>query len=384
MSTSTGGVKAQQRRNSRKASSPNLKGHAAIACLVLGCGYIVYSNVFGASIYPSVNNAAYEAPVVRRSWSSIARTPAPTTIANVPADFPEGAPVISPPATIAAVNSIMFNERFAASAPQSVASRAIEAPKLAVAAPPAELPNLAEAGKEAAPKKEIASTSVQVALATPTPSAASALRSADTKTAKAGASVRDMAQRAKAAVMSVGSGEKPGIVEKLWGKEPPRSSLLAFASANVSATGSVSGSAVKEQNPMLGGSPPYDRQTAVYDISAKTVYLPDGTKLEAHSGLGFKMDDVRYAHVRMQGVTPPHIYELSPRESLFHGVPALRLNPIGGEDKIFGRDGLLAHTYMLGGNGQSNGCVSFKDYYTFLNAYKNQGIRKLAVVARVE
>ena len=78
------------------------------------------------------------------------------------------------------------------------------------------------------------------------------------------------------------------------------------------------------------------------------VYLPDGTQLEAHSGLGSKMDDPRYSHVRMQGVTPPHIYELKPREALFHGVPALRLNPIGGEDKIFGRDGLLAHTYMLG------------------------------------
>src|SRR5712672_1900046 len=124
MSTSTGGVKAQQRRNSRKASSPNFKGHAAIACLVLGCGYTVYSNVFGASIYPSVNNAAHEAPVVRPTSSSIARTPAP--------------------ATIAAVNSIMFNERFAASAPQSVPSRVVEAPKLAVAPPPADLPNLAE------------------------------------------------------------------------------------------------------------------------------------------------------------------------------------------------------------------------------------------------
>src|SRR5258705_9336357 len=175
MSTSTGGVKAQQRRNSRKASSPNLKGHAAIACLVLGCGYTVYSNVFGASIYPSVNNAAYEAPVIQRTSSSIARTPAPATIINnVRADFPEGAPVISPPATTAAVNSIMFNERFAASAPQSVPSRVVETPKLAVAPPPAELPNLAEAGKEAAPKKEKASTSVHVALATPTPSAASA------------------------------------------------------------------------------------------------------------------------------------------------------------------------------------------------------------------
>ena len=126
------------------------------------------------------------------------------------------------------------------------------------------------------------------------------------------------------------------------------------------------------------------RTTAVYDVSAKTVYLPDGTRLEAHSGLGSKMDDARYAHVRMQGVTPPHIYELKPREALFHGVPALRLNPVGGEDKIFGRDGLLAHTYMLGGNGQSNGCVSFKDYYAFLDAYKNKGIRKLAVLAKVE
>ena len=48
----------------------------------------------------------------------------------------------------------------------------------------------------------------------------------------------------------------------------------------------------------------------------------------------------------MQGVTPPHIYDLTPREALFHGVPALRLNPVGGEDKIFGRTGLLAHTYM--------------------------------------
>ena len=381
MSTSTGGVEAQQRRNSRKASSPNFKGHAAIACLVLGCGYTVYSNVFGASIYPSVNNAAHEAPVVWRTSSSIARTVPPATVTrNVFADLPESAPAMPPSATIAAVNSIMFNERFAAAAPQSEPSRVVDAPKLAVAPAPAE-PKLAEAPKvkQGAPTK--ASASVQVALATP---AASAPRSGETKTAKAGASVRDMALRAKAAVMSVASGEKPGIVEKLWGKEPPHGSLLAFASADVSATGSISGSGVKEQNPMLGGSPPYDRQTAVYDISAKTVYLPDGTKLEAHSGLGDKMDDVRSAQVRMRGVTPPHIYELSPRESLFHGVPALRLNPIGGEDKIFGRDGLLAHTYMLGGNGQSNGCVSFKDYYAFLNAYKNQGIRKLAVVGKVE
>jgi hypothetical protein len=86
----------------------------------------------------------------------------------------------------------------------------------------------------------------------------------------------------------------------------------------------------------------------------------------------------------MHGATPPHLYELEPREALFHGVPALRLKPVGGEEAIYGRTGLLAHTYMLGPNGDSNGCVSFKDYYAFLNAYRNGGIKRLAVVARVE
>jgi Protein of unknown function (DUF2778) len=196
---------------------------------------------------------------------------------------------------------------------------------------------------------------------------------------KSGTSIRDMAQRAKAAVMSIGQ-QKPSMVEKLWGKEPSHGALLAYASADASITGSI----VQEQNPMYGGKPPYDKETAVYVITSKTVYLPDGAQLEAHSGLGSKMDDTRYAHVRMQGVTPPHIYTLKPRETLFHGVPALRLTPVGGEDKIFGRDGLLAHTYMLGGTGQSNGCVSFRDYYAFLDAYKSKGIRKLAVIATLD
>ena len=182
--------------------------------------------------------------------------------------------------------------------------------------------------------------------------------------------------------MSIASNEKQTMVEKLWGKQPAAGGFLAYASADASVTGSIIDT--RSQNPMMGGAPPYDRQTAVYDIAAKMVYLPDGTRLEAHSGLGSKMDDVRYSHVRMQGVTPPHIYELKPREALFHGVPALRLTPIGGEEKIHGRDGLLAHSYMLGPSGQSNGCVSFKDYYAFLDAYKNKGIRRLAVLAKVQ
>jgi Tlde1 domain len=127
----------------------------------------------------------------------------------------------------------------------------------------------------------------------------------------------------------------------------------------------------------------YDRETAIYDISARTVYLPDGTRLEAHSGLGDKLDDPRYVSERMVGPTPPHLYELELREASFHGVQALRLNPVGGEGEIYGRAGLLAHPYMLGPNGASNGCVSVKDYEAFLRAYQNGEIRRLAVVSRL-
>ena len=114
----------------------------------------------------------------------------------------------------------------------------------------------------------------------------------------------------------------------------------------------------------------YNRLTAVYDISAHTVYLPDGTRLEAHSGLGDRLDNPRFVSERDRGPTPPGVYELTLRESLFHGVQALRLTPVG-DDDVFGRSGLLAHPYMLGPNGDSNGCVSFKNYDTFLRAYQN-------------
>jgi len=199
-----------------------------------------------------------------------------------------------------------------------------------------------------------------------------------------GAVVRDMAQRAKAAVMSLASNDRQAMVEKLWGKPSANGPLLAFASADANVTGSLGEGPGRSQNPALGGSAPYDRSTAVYDISARMVYLPDGTRLEAHSGLGNKLDDPSSANVKMRGVTPPHIYELKPRETLFHGVQALRLTPMGGDDAIYGRTGLLAHTFMLGPNGDSNGCVSFRDYDAFLNAYRNQGIKRLAVVARID
>ncbi|UXN61332.1 DUF2778 domain-containing protein [Phyllobacterium zundukense] len=123
-------------------------------------------------------------------------------------------------------------------------------------------------------------------------------------------------------------------------------------------------------------------RTAVYSIEAKTVYLPNGERLEAHSGLGPMLDNPRYVHKRMRGATPPHTYNLTMREKLFHGVQAIRLNPVE-PGKIFGRDGLLAHTYMLGPRGDSNGCVSIKDYRRFLAAFKRGEITQLVVVARM-
>jgi len=125
----------------------------------------------------------------------------------------------------------------------------------------------------------------------------------------------------------------------------------------------------------------FDAYTAVYDLSAHTVYLPNGAKLEAHSGLGEWRDDARHVDEKDRGPTPPHFYDLTLREEPFHGVQALRLSPEGGPDAIFGREGLLAHTYMLGPNGDSNGCVSFRNYDAFLEAYQAGLVKHLAVVA---
>ncbi len=119
---------------------------------------------------------------------------------------------------------------------------------------------------------------------------------------------------------------------------------------------------------------------AIYDIAAGTVYLPSGERLEAHSGLGAMRDNPRYVDQKMRGPTPPHTYDLTMRESLFHGVEAIRLHPVGGPEQIHGRVGLLAHTYMLGKRGDSNGCVSFKDYRRFLAAFKRGDVKRLVVV----
>jgi Protein of unknown function (DUF2778) len=123
----------------------------------------------------------------------------------------------------------------------------------------------------------------------------------------------------------------------------------------------------------------YDNLTAVYDISAHVVYLPHGLSLEAHSGIGSLKDDPEHVSVPNAGATPPAIYELKPRERLFHGVQALRMIPAEGSITN-GRSGLLAHSYMLGPNGDSNGCVSIRNYDRFLKAFNDGEVNRLVVV----
>jgi hypothetical protein len=122
-----------------------------------------------------------------------------------------------------------------------------------------------------------------------------------------------------------------------------------------------------------------ESHTAIYDITAHVVYLPSGERLEAHSGLGTNLDNPQSVGVKGRGSTPPNVYDLVLRKQLFHGVRAIRLVPVG-EGKMFGRDGMLAHSYMLGPNGQSNGCVSFSNYPAFLNAYMKGEVDRLVVV----
>jgi Protein of unknown function (DUF2778) len=162
------------------------------------------------------------------------------------------------------------------------------------------------------------------------------------------------------------------LLQKLADLFPPRITLASLAP-----DGGLVGSGPDLTS--LG----YDNLTAVYDISARAVYLPNGSRLEAHSGFGRLMDDPNHVSERMVGATPPALYDLKPRERLFHGIEAIRMIPVDGNATL-GRSGLLAHSYMLGPNGDSNGCVSIKDYERFLRAFKEGEIKRLVVVPSLD
>lgn len=123
-------------------------------------------------------------------------------------------------------------------------------------------------------------------------------------------------------------------------------------------------------------------KVAYYDISAGVVHMPNGEKLEAHSGIGEMRDNPKYTHVTMRGPTPPGTYKLSMRESLFHGVAAIRLTPTNGIAPK-GRVGLLAHSYLLRRRGDSHGCVAFADYKRFLRAFQSGQVDTMIIVPKM-
>ena len=148
---------------------------------------------------------------------------------------------------------------------------------------------------------------------------------------------------------------EPGIFDKLFG-DPDRAAKAVIAA-----------------NP----------KTVLYDIARRAVYMPDGERLEAHSGFGQYLDDPQSIERKDVGVTPPNVYAVSFREKPFHGVRALRMKPIG-NGNMYGRDGILAHSFLLGEAGASNGCISVRDYDKFLQAYEDGKFDRIIVVRSVE
>jgi hypothetical protein len=183
-------------------------------------------------------------------------------------------------------------------------------------------------------------------------------------------------------LVAAGRQPSPDPREKATGQSGSSRSVQKPAAASALAGAAKKPVRTADLSQDLSSLPPADSHTAVYDIAARMVYMPGGRRLEAHSGLGTLMDDPSSISAKGRGPTPPNVYDLTLREGLFHGVRAIRLNPID-ESKMFGRDGILAHTYMLGPNGQSNGCVSFSNYNAFLTAYLSGEVTRLVVVDRL-
>ena len=325
---------------SEGARSQRIFGGAALGCFALACGLVIWNNIASSDFCLTGDEQTSE---VRRTLAPPSRSHVnPSVVANAYAKLSRA---LSATARVpAAVNNYvaLIDSRFS------------------LGFPPGTFVKTASADPETPEASAVSSSGDQVAQTGALPPQKP--RSQRTRTLGGGVEVNR-------AVAETPAEKPPTIFERLFGR--PSTQTLAYASPDDGMPGAPAVA--------LGR---YDRTTAVYDISAHVVYMPDGTALEAHSGLGGMIDDPRYADQRMRGPTPPTVYDLKPRESLFHGVQALRLIPVE-EDKVYGRSGLLAHTFMLGPNGQSNGCVSFRNYNAFLRAYMNHEIKRLAVVAHL-
>jgi hypothetical protein len=354
-------------REREQARGLKAAASAAMGCAIAVCGWSLGASIYQSAIIlpvPAVQAAAQPQPAKEPVAFAARFEPAAVLPAATSRQTIVHAALLDPTFALGTPERFRAPVPILAStapAPEQILSEplvpAMRQAALAVPLPPQRpAAAIVTASREAAPELKVAAPA-ELKLKTP------------------GAIGHDaLVQKARSALMASAANSKLNVFEKLFKSVTP-GPMLAYAGSDGGVT--ISG---EDKAPEPSST---DRTTAVYDITAKTVYMPDGSRLEAHSGLGQHMDKPDYANLRMRGVTPPHIYDLKPREALFHGVPALRLTPIGGDGAIHNRNGLLAHTYMLGPNGQSNGCVSFKDYYAFLRAYRNGEVKRLIVVARL-
>lgn len=322
-----------------------------------GASALICSALFGAWIlhrYPPAAPVAPAAPAIAYAPNAYSELFDPGIISNsAPASFAQSSPL---------------NSNFTPRDP---------APSVAIAEAENETPmppSVAIAGLEnEAPMPPAAAPQLRESVPVPVPRPAEL--EPPTGPNRSPASGRRFALQERTPSLTAAPKDNRSFFERLFGAPQTSERVLAYAAPEDSLFGHAK---AIPSNP----SNHYDRWTAVYDVAAHTVYLPNGARLEAHSGLGSRLDDPRFVNERMRGATPPNVYALQPREQPFHGVHALRLIPIG-NGTVYGRTGLLAHTYMLGPHGDSNGCVSFKNYNAFLQAYQNGEIKRLAVVSRL-
>ena len=280
---------------------------------------------------------------------------------------------------------------FVRQAPQVSAFRAPPAPELVAPKPVAQEPAptlaaLPAPAADAAPSVKPSTPPARVALTVPLPVRRPDAFRYEPRTQTARAATGRVAATARASteptrsVFSAAVADNRNFLEKMFDLPGSGPSQAASSEPAMAYAGLDSGAVDSAARRRVVPGPVSEPGVAVYDISAATVTLPSGEVLEAHSGLGIAQDNPDHVHVRMRGATPPGVYDLREREALFHGVRAIRLNPVGGSAAIHGRDGILAHTYMLGPSGASNGCVVFKNYTRFLQAYLRGEVRRLVVV----
>ncbi|WP_210259945.1 DUF2778 domain-containing protein [Martelella sp. HB161492] len=232
--------------------------------------------------------------------------------------------------------------------------------QLALASPPPELQTRSTTSRTIAESRPAAAPAAK---AEPETAATALVASADTGT-DAGNAFKLVLQGADKNRMAPGEVPVP---------EPrPAGTALAYAALKTDSLGTL-----------FNAVPETTTKVAVYDISTAKVYMPDGTVLEAHSGRGKYRDNPDYTHLKMAGAVPAATYKLTLRESLFHGVQALRMTSVDGTDPL-GRTGLLAHTYMLSTPGDSHGCLVFKNYNKFLEAFRKNEVDYIVAVPSLQ